>query len=201
MRALADVLLQVRAGDAHARQAAVEFELDVAVGRGRLVVLRDLVILRHVRVKITFPVELREAGYLAIEQETGEHRQAQCLVVRHGQHAGQAEADGADVRVRRRAECIGAPAPHLRFCFKLDVGFQADDRFVFHKRADSLTMDGHGVKPRGGHAAIRGCTRIFQTFDGRFTFNVSAQGINAGRMVGCSWTPWASCSSRRASAA
>jgi hypothetical protein len=29
------------------------------------------------------------------------------------------------------------------------VGFQADDRFIFHKRADSLTTDKHG------------CTRIF----------------------------------------
>jgi hypothetical protein len=113
-------------------QAAVEFKLDVAVGRGRLVVLRDLVILRHVRIEITFPVELGEAGNLAIQQETGEHRQAQRLVVGHGQHAGQAEADGADVGVGRRAECIGATAPHLRFRFELDVRFQPDDRFVFH---------------------------------------------------------------------
>jgi len=35
----------VRAGDADARKARVEFKLDVAVRRGRLVVLRDLIIL------------------------------------------------------------------------------------------------------------------------------------------------------------
>ena len=64
MEALADVFLQVRAGDAHARKAAVELELDVAVGGGRLVVLRDLVILRHVRIEIILPVELGERGNL-----------------------------------------------------------------------------------------------------------------------------------------
>ena len=121
-------------------QAAVEFKLDVAVGRGRLVVLGDLVILRHVRVKITFPVELGEAGNFAIQQKAGEHRQAQRLVVGHGQHAGQAEADGANVGIRRRAERVSAAAPHLRFRFKLDVRFQPDDRFVFHC-GTSLTTD------------------------------------------------------------
>ena len=95
--------------------------------------MRDLVILRHVRIEITFPVELRETGNLAVKQKAGEHRQAERLVIRHGQHARQTEADGADVRVRLRAKRIGAAAPHLRFRLELDVCFQADDRFVFHR--------------------------------------------------------------------
>ena len=53
--------------------------------------------------------------------------------IEHGQHAGHPEADGADVGVGRRAEGIGAPAPHLRLRLELDVGLQTDDRFVFHK--------------------------------------------------------------------
>jgi hypothetical protein len=32
----------------------------------------------------------------------------------------------------------------------------------FSKRGEILTTDGHGVKPRGGHAAIRGWTWIFK---------------------------------------
>ena len=142
MKIFADVLLQVRAGDAHARNAAVEFELHVAVGRGGLVVLGDLVILRHVRIEIILPVKLGAAGDFAIQQQAGQHGQAQRLLVGDGQHAGQAEADGADVGVRRRAEFIGAAAPHLRFRFELDVRFQPDDRFVFHIAGKFLPWTG-----------------------------------------------------------
>ena len=147
MEVLADIFLQVRPGDAHAREAAVELELDAAVDGGGLVVLRDLVVLRHVRVEVVLPVELGVAGHRAVEQKAGERRQAQRLLVRDGQHAGQAQAHRADVGVGRRAELIGAAAPHLRLRLKLDVGFQADDRFVVHNAGRLLPRmdtDEHG---------------------------------------------------------
>ena len=132
MEVLAHVFLQVSAGDAHARDAAFELEFHATVERRGLVVLGDLVVLRHVRVEIILPVELGVAGDGAVEQEAGERRQPQRLLVGHRQHAGQTQAYRADVGIGRRAEFIGATAPHLRFRLKLDVGFQADDRFVFH---------------------------------------------------------------------
>ena len=119
----------------------LEFELDEAVRRGGLVVLGELVILRGVRVEIILPVKLGEARDLAVQQIAGQHGQAKRLLVGDGQHARHAEADGADVGVRRRAECIRAPAPHLGLGLELNVGFQPDDGFVFHNGAESLTTD------------------------------------------------------------
>jgi hypothetical protein len=105
----------------------------MTVRRGGLVVLRDLVILRRVGIEIVFAIELRERRDGAIEQQPGQYGESQALVIGDGQHAGQTEADGADVCVRWRAEFIGATAPHLRFRFELDVCLQPDDRFVVHK--------------------------------------------------------------------
>ena len=68
MDVLADIFLQVRAGDADAREAAVEFKLDVAVRRGRFVVLCELVIFGHVRIEIALPVEFGEAGDFAFNK-------------------------------------------------------------------------------------------------------------------------------------
>ena len=113
VKILADVLFEVRAGDADAGDAAVEFEVQITVGWGGFVVLGDLVILRHVGVEIILAIELGEAGDGAIEQQAGEYREAQGFVVGDGQDTGQAEADGADVGVGGRAEFIGAAAPHL----------------------------------------------------------------------------------------
>jgi hypothetical protein len=58
MGAFADVLLQMRAGDADAGEAALELEIEPAVARGGLVVLGDLVILGHVGIEVVLAVEL-----------------------------------------------------------------------------------------------------------------------------------------------
>ncbi len=144
MEILAHVLLQVRPGDADARYAAAELELDDAVDSGRLVILRDLVVLRHVRVEVILPVELGVAGHRAVEQKTRERGQPQRLLVGHGQHPRQAQAHRADVGIGRRAKLVGAAAPHLRLRLELDVGFQADDRFVVHNAGGMVTTDGSG---------------------------------------------------------
>ena len=132
VRQLAHIFLEMRTGDADAGNAAVKLEVHEAVGGGRLVVLRELVIFRRVGVEIIFPVELRVARDRTVEQITGQHGEAQRLFVGDGQHTGQAEADGTDVGVRLRAKQVGATAPHFGFGFKLDVCFQSDDGFVFH---------------------------------------------------------------------
>jgi hypothetical protein len=113
MSAFSHILLQVGAGDTHAGEAALELELDEAVGRGWHVILRDLIVLRHVRVEITLAVKLRPGRQRAVEEQTGERSEAERLFVGHRQHAGQAEAHGADVGVRSRAEFVRASAPHL----------------------------------------------------------------------------------------
>ena len=146
MRELAHVFFEVRARDADAahtigRAGAGEFKIHEAVRRAGFVVLRELVIFGGVGIEITFAVEFGEARNFAVQQVTRQHRQTQRLVVRHGQHAGQAEADGTDVGVRLGTVSVRATAPHLRFGFELDVGFQTDDSFVFHC-GENLTTAG-----------------------------------------------------------
>ncbi len=133
MEIFADVLLEMRAGDAHAGDAALELKIHVAADGGGLVVLCDLIILGRVGIEIILAVELGKARDAAIQQVARQRGQAQALVIGHGQDAGQAEADRADVGVGRGAKFIGATAPHLRFRFELDVRFQPDDSFVVHK--------------------------------------------------------------------
>ena len=152
MRELAHVFFEMRAGDADFAHAicgtcAAEFKFDKAVLRRGLVVLRELVIFRRVGIEITFAVELREARDFAVQKKTRQHREAQRLVIRHGQHAGHSETNRADIRVRLGTILVRAAAPHLGFCFKLDVRFQPDDGFVFHC-ADILATDETRMKHR-----------------------------------------------------
>ena len=90
------------------------------------IVLADLVVLRHVGVEIVFPVELAGVRNFATEHEAGQDGEPQGLVVHHGERAGEAEADGADVGVRLAAVFDRAGAEHLSAGLELDVNFEAD---------------------------------------------------------------------------
>ena len=111
MKALRDVLFQVDADEA---------DLLVRVGDGflgvlrvseivqrhrpalaeRQIVLRNLVVLGHVRIEIILPVELADGRDLAAEHQAGERGQFEGMLVHHGQRAGQTEARRAGARVR-----------------------------------------------------------------------------------------------------
>jgi len=107
-----------------------QVERDRAAETERLVVLRDLVVLRHVRVEIVFPVELAPRRDLAAEHLAGEDRLHNRLLVRHRQHAGHPEAHRADMGIARAAELVLARAKHLRIRLELAVDFQSDHDFV-----------------------------------------------------------------------
>ena len=81
-------------------------------------------------------------------------RQLHGSAVQHRQRAGQAEADRADVRVRRRAERASAAAEDLGGGQQLRVDLEPDDRFErWHVASDCATecygnlrnarLDGH----------------------------------------------------------
>ena len=107
-----------------------QIERDRAAEAERLVVLRDLIILRHVRIEIILPVELAARGDLAAEHLAGEDRLHDRLLIRHRQHAGHPEADGTDMRIGSAAELVLARAEHLRVRLELAVDFKADHDFV-----------------------------------------------------------------------
>jgi hypothetical protein len=94
------------------------------------VVLGDLVVLREVRVEVVLPVELGVGRDRAVEGEGGAEAELERRAVEDGQGAGVAEADGADLRIGRRAELDRARAEQLGPRLQLDVGLDADDEFV-----------------------------------------------------------------------
>ena len=77
------------------------------------------------------------------------------LAVEHGQRAGQAEADGAGVRVGRVAEGSAAGAEHLGLGFDLAVDFEADGDEV-----------GHGKKFAGFQCSVFSKMKIGPLFRG-----------------------------------
>ena len=103
---------------------------DAAVGRERLVELRDLISLGQIGIEVILAREDRRRVHRAAERERRTHRQLDRALVEHGQRARQREAHRTGVRVRRRAEVRGAAAEDLRRRLELDVHLEADDHLV-----------------------------------------------------------------------
>jgi hypothetical protein len=55
-------------------------------------------------------------------------------MVGHRQGSGVSQTDGADKGIGFCAVHIGTRTEHLAFCFDLNVDFQTDNGFVFHKK-------------------------------------------------------------------
>jgi hypothetical protein len=110
--------------------AVVGLDLDVepAVEGDRLVVLRGLEVLRHVRVEVVLPREPAPLGDLAVQRQADADGRLDAFRVEHRQRAGQAQADRADLGVGLGAELRRAAAEHLRGGAELDVHLEADDR-------------------------------------------------------------------------
>ena len=150
---LAGVLFHVGAFDRHLVAGPVDLELDAPVVGDRLVVLADLVVLRHVRVEVLLAGEAAPLGDLAAQGQADADGRLDGLAVDDRQGAGQAEADRADVGVGLAAELGGAAAPHLRGGAEFDVHLQAEDDVealhrlvVVHESvAAALVLDAHLV--------------------------------------------------------
>jgi hypothetical protein len=131
MQALARVLLQMQARDADALGLAVSVgDDDLAVLRNRLVELRYLVALGRVGIEVVLAREDAGLADLAANRACRKHRKLHCLLVQHGQRAGQAKADGAAVGVRLAAILVAAAAEGLGLRQQLDMDLQPDDGLV-----------------------------------------------------------------------
>ena len=113
-------------------RAVGERDLDSAADAQGIAVLRDLVILGHVRIEIVLAVEGRVAVDLATEHHAAHHRELHRLFVHDRQRPGIAETDRADVGVRFAAGLQETAAEHLGVRLELDVRFQPDCVFKFH---------------------------------------------------------------------
>ena len=138
VRVLAGVVLDVGAFDRHAEdRAVIQFHVQVAVAVGRLVVLGDLVVARHVRVEVVLAGELAPFGDLAVQGQAQLDRVVHGGLVEHRQGAGQTEGDRGQLRVRIAAELHMRRAEQLGVRAQLDMRLQADDRVEL--------LDGIGV--------------------------------------------------------
>ena len=127
---LAGVLLHVHPGDAHPQVAAVlQLHVQVPADAQRQVVLRDLVGLGQIGIEVVLAVEDGALGDAAVEGQRDARGVLDRLLVGHRQHARMAQADRADVGVRRLAEGDLAAAEHLGAGVQLHVDLEADDGF------------------------------------------------------------------------
>ncbi len=155
---LAGVLLHVRALDAHCEHlrpaGRVDPDVERPLERDRLVVLRDLVVLRHVRIEVVLPREAAPRRDLAPQGQADPHCRLDRALIQDRQRAGQAQADGAHLRVGLGAEDGRAAAEHLRRGRQLDVDLEAQHRLVPGDRV--LVRDERGDGHSSGASSSNG---------------------------------------------
>jgi len=136
---LAHVLLEMNACQGnffmlahHIPRRAGQFDFDLAAETDRLVVLRDLIVLRGVGIKIVFPVPFAHRRNPAFEHEPGLDDRVERSLVHHRKHARECQDDGIRERIGFVAITGCDAREHLRPRLDLDVNLKADDRFVVH---------------------------------------------------------------------
>ena len=105
-------------------------DVEPAVDGDRLVVLGDLVVLRHVGIEVVLARERRLLGHAQVDRLGEAQRVLDHALVEHRQRARQPEAHRAHVRVGLGAELVGAAAEQLRGRRQLAVHLEPDDRLV-----------------------------------------------------------------------
>src|SRR5258706_5509334 len=137
MEGLPGVLLDVDPGQLEAARLALDQHLERAALAQRLVVLRDLVVLRHVGVEVVLAREHAAATDRRAERESESQRRLDRRAVGRRQGAGQSQAHWAHVRVTVGPELDRAVEEHLAARLELDVALQAYYRFVGHANSTS----------------------------------------------------------------
>ena len=129
---LAGVLLHVGAldVDAHGLRpvGALDDDVGPALEGDRLVVLRRLEVLRHVRVEVVLPGEPAPLRDLAVERQPDPDRRLHRDRVDDGHRPGQPQAGRAGLGVGLGAELRRAAAEHLRVGVQLDVHLEPEGR-------------------------------------------------------------------------
>src|SRR5699024_5660656 len=109
---LTGVLLHVHPFDLHPVLAqplgGVDGDVEVTIHTDRFVVLRDLVVLRHVRVEVVLPGEPAPRGDGAVQRQPEPDRALDRLCVDDRQRAGKGQADRAHLAVGFGPELGGA---------------------------------------------------------------------------------------------
>ena len=143
MKTLRDVFLKMNSHQMHFLLGGRDIFLRVlgisevvqrhaAIGAKWHVVLRNLIILRHVRIEIIFAIEFADWRDIAAEHEASERRHAQRLVIHHWQSARQTEANWTSVRIWLRPKLNWTGAKHFGARLEVDVHFKTNGGEIVH---------------------------------------------------------------------
>src|SRR5450631_149883 len=139
---LSGVFFEMNALDADAHHLAVHLDVEIALDTQRFVVLRDLVVLRHVGIEVVLAGEAAPRRDAAVQRQPDANGRLDRNRVGHRQRAWQAETRRAGVRVGWRTEGGGTPAEHLRPGAELDMGLETEYRL---ERRECVVVGGHSA--------------------------------------------------------
>src|SRR5665213_1129810 len=131
---LSGVFLEMYALDFDPHNFALNLDVEISLDAQRLVVLRDLEVLRHVGIEVVLASEPAPRRDRAVQGEADSDRRLNRHCIRDRQRSRQAQACRAGVRVRRRTESRRAPAEHLRDSAELDVRLKTEYRLESRQR-------------------------------------------------------------------
>lgn len=97
----------------------------------RQIILGDLVVLRHVGIKIALAIELAEIRDLTAAHQPCHHRLHHRFAVGIRQHARESHADRTYHRIRLLPELVRTRTEHLAVRPCLDMHFKTYDYIVF----------------------------------------------------------------------
>lgn len=130
---LAGILLQMQALDADLDVFELPLAVrtdgndDLALADDRVLVLRDLVALRQVRIEIVLPVEDRAIVDLCLQAQAGAHGLLDAFLVDDRKHARHCGIDERNIGIRLRSELGRRTGEQLRIAQHLRMDLHADD--------------------------------------------------------------------------
>src|SRR5271165_3225643 len=102
----------------------------------RLVVLRNLVALRQIRIKIILARKDRSLIDAAIQSQSGQSSELDRLPIQNRQSPRHPQAHRTNIGIRRSPKARGAGTENLRSRQKLNVHLEAYDRLVGYGNSD-----------------------------------------------------------------
>src|SRR5579883_3005164 len=110
-----------------------QHNIQIPVLRQRLIVLRDLIALRQVRIKVVLTRKSRKRIDPAMQRNSRADREFHRLPAEHRQCARQPQTHRTHIRIRRRPELHRTTAENLRLRAQLDVHLEPDHRLIFRQ--------------------------------------------------------------------
>ena len=133
MHALAGIVFHMNSGDADAGGLPIDGNVHMTVLGKRLVILRDLVTLRQIRIEIVLARKSGKRTNFAVQRYAGTNRHLHRIATEHRKRSRHSETNRTNVAVWLCAETRGTVAEDLGARTELNVYFQPDDDLVFRQ--------------------------------------------------------------------